>query len=78
MVVYVVSERQDDTITMCNNVNQNVNRLLYLSTQEMYRACKLLSKTIRPYSTGADSKCLNVAYKNYVNLFGKSKTHFVN
>lgn len=78
MVVYVVSERQDDSFTMCNNVKQYVVRLIFLSQQEMYRTYKLLSNTIRPYLTGKDSKCLNVAFKNYLNLFGESKAHFVN
>lgn len=78
MVVYVVSEHQDDSFTMCTNVKGEVELLSILSQQENFRAFEVLSNTIRPYFTGKDSKCLNDAFNNYVNLWNKGKTYFVN
>lgn len=78
MVVYVVSEHQDDSFTMCTNVKGEVEFLSILSLQESFRAFEVLSNTIRPHFTGTDSECLNDAFNNYVTLWREGKTPFVN
>lgn len=78
MVVYVVSERQDDSFTMCRNVKGEVELLSILSLQESFRAFEVLSNTIRPHFTGTDSECLYDAFNNYVTLWREGKTAFVN
>lgn len=74
-VVYVVSERQDDSFTMCSNVKGQVEFMSIRSLQENFRAFEVLSNTIRPHFTGKDSECLNDAFNNYVNLWQEGKTY---
>lgn len=78
MVVYVVSEHQDDSFSMCSNVKGEVELLSIRGLEESLRAFEVLSNTIRPHFTGTDSECLNNAFINYVNLWQEGKTHFVN